>query len=638
MKFYTILSLVLAVFLGNALGQSLQNELSQSYAPIYETCPSGIQFIRPAKGLAPAERDWVQGRKRVAAFSFASYLERLGLQNFDVADYFDRLHSSNFSNVPTIGFAISGGGWTSALTGSGILRAMDDRFDAANDQGTGGLLQSLTYISGLSGGSFATVSFPAFDFPTVDDIVNSWFPEIDRLNGVTNSTPHASPPDQIFESIAEKAEAGFNVTFADFFGRVLGYEFLPGQNGGLNVTWSSIVNMTKFKHYEVPFPIIQLATIEPNNPQAFGVQIPTKNNTILEVTPLEFGAWNGSISSFTPTEWVGTYLDNGTAVNKSACVRGFDRASFIMGSSGDAFNLWYVQTESNGSVGGFAKRSQQPTKRSLAQKKSLSKRASFPPAILEEIVSTFNDTFGENVTESAYAIWPNPFAGLPSSSPFVQQEQDLLVVDGSESGQTIPLWGQIQPARSPNFIIAWDSSEDAMPYNWDNGTNLYNTYLAANASGIPFPIVPPATTMINKNYTLHPVFFGCNANLTTTKSLNSPIVLYLASAPYTAYTNFSYSQSSESRQQVEEILVNSFNLFTQANGTLDSNWASCIGCAAIDRSLTKVGLNRTAQCSQCFSRYCWDGSYDNRKPSMINPSLLLNSSETFEKWNSSNPF
>jgi lysophospholipase len=90
-----------------------------------------------------------------------------------------------------------------------------------------------------------------------------------------------------------------------------------------------------------------------------------------------------------------------------------------------------------------------------------------------------------------------------------------------------------------HYSIAWDSNEDANPFSWNNGTNLYNTYVRANVSGIPLPIVLTPATFINKNFTTHPVFFGCNTELTTTKSPASPIIAYFANAPYSAYTNYS---------------------------------------------------------------------------------------------------
>lgn len=607
-------------------------DLSKSYAPIYVDCPPNINWIRSSSiGLSLDEALWVQGRKQVVLDAFSSYLERLTPDAFDVGEYTRRLKQSNYSDVPTLGLAISGGGWASAFTGTGALRALDSRLDAAVEQRTGGLLQSLTYISGLSGGGFPTVSFSTSNFPTADEIVDQWRPEIDRLSDDTNNTDYTASSSSMFADLTAKFKAGFQVSPSDYFGRAWGYEFVPGARGGLNVTFSSIVNLSNFRDYQMPFPILQLADINKNDVEYFGFQIPSVNTTIYDITPFEFGAWSGSVNAFTPTEWLGTRLQNGSTVNASACVRGFDRASYIMGSSAGAINMWYIENLSNGTLAPFAKRSY--TKRQNSG-------SAVPQAELEDLVTAFQEYFGENKSSMAYANYPNPFSGLSSSSSSVRDLADLELVDGSESGQTIPLWGQIQPPRGLDLVIAWDSSQDGHPYNWNNGTSLYNTYLAANASGLPFPVIPPASTMINRNYSTRPVFFGCNTTLTTTQNtqMPGPIVLYLANAPYSAYTNFSYGQTTTSREQMSEIFVNSFNQITQGNGTLDKEWTTCLGCAAIDRSLARIGMQRTDQCERCMSRHCWDGKYDNRKPGVIDPTLLLEPGLGFLEWNKTHPF
>ena len=46
-----------------------------------------------------------------------------------------------------------------------------------------------------------------------------------------------------------------------------------------------------------------------------------------------------------------------------------------------------------------------------------------------------------------------------------------MQVDGSETGETIPLRPLIQPARKVDFIVAFDASTDGA-YEWVNGTNL----------------------------------------------------------------------------------------------------------------------------------------------------------------------
>lgn len=309
----------------------------------------------------------------------------------------------------------------------------------------------------------------------------------------------------------------------------------------------------------------------------------------------------------------------------------------MMGSSEEAVNFWYIEDLSNDTLATFPKR-------------SLSKRqyAGVPLAELDDIFEGFNETFHENLTEAIYSNWPNPFMGLNTTVADLRNQANLKIVDGSEGGQAIPLWSLIQTVRKADFLIAWDDNGDAPVYTWNNGTNLHDTYVAANRSGIPFPIVPSAPTFIMNNYTHRPVFFGCDANLTTTKSPATPIVLYLANAPYSAYTNYSFAQATMSREQMSEVFVNSFDIVTQGNGTLDAEWEQCLGCAAIDRSVARVGMKRTPQCERCMERYCWDGvsEPDNitgppggtyEVSQILDLGLLLEPGVSFAQWNATNP-
>lgn len=221
---------------------------------------------------------------------------------------------------------------------------------------------------------------------------------------------------------------------------------------------------------------------------------------------------------------------------------------------------------------------------------------------------------------------------MSSASAYTQTATDLSFVDGSEGGQTIPLWGLIQPSRNASFIVAWEDSNDAHPYEWMNGTNLYNTYVAAKDAGLPFPIIPPVSNFISHNYTTKPVFFGCDKKLTTTGDSRSPIVLYLANAPYSSYMNYSAAVNVMDPRQMNDIFVNSFNLVTQGNGTLDKDWPICLGCAAIERSLDKAGMQTPAQCKSCFEKYCWDGNVISGSNRTVDLSLVLDPSLGYAQW------
>jgi lysophospholipase len=167
---------------------------------------------------------------------------------------------------------------------------------------------------------------------------------------------------------------------------------------------------------------------------------------------------------------------------------------------------------------------------------------------------------------------------------------------------------------------------------------LYFTSVYAKQAGLPFPTVPPPTTFLARNYTFRPTFFGCNTSLTITGDNESPIVLYLTNAPYSWYSNFTWGDPLMSRTSFEGVLVNSFDIVTQGNGTLDTEWPACVACAAIDRSLARVGMSRSDQCEKCFSKYCWDGvaAEDNSavagEQRVFDPSLVLNSTYGFEDW------
>jgi lysophospholipase len=190
------------------------------------------------------------------------------------------MYQSNYEDVPVIGWATSGGGAASAYTGTAGLQALDDRVPASVEQRTGGLLQSLTYMTGLSGGSWPTISFALTNFPTVEEIVEIWKPWVDRYTA-TNETQYAAPFSDLFEDVAAKAEAGFDVGVADLLGRVFGYQFTPGYKGGLNVTMSSVVNQIKFQSHEMPMPILEVIQLTPNDVEYYGLEVPSTNQTIV---------------------------------------------------------------------------------------------------------------------------------------------------------------------------------------------------------------------------------------------------------------------------------------------------------------------------------------------------------------------
>jgi len=208
-----------------------------TYAPGYVQCPSDFG-LRPAVGLSPNETAWLQKRRENIVNALTSYLSLANLTDFNTTAYIVNI-TSNASYVPTSAMAISGGGYDSCLNGLGAYQAMDARYPPAVGARTGGLAQCLTYIMGLSGGSFAVTTLAANNFPTVEQLVPVWNTTVNTFVG-----PNVSNVDSyyagIFQDIGEKAEMGFNVSISDVLGRLFSFEFVEGPDGGVSKTYSDI--------------------------------------------------------------------------------------------------------------------------------------------------------------------------------------------------------------------------------------------------------------------------------------------------------------------------------------------------------------------------------------------------------------
>jgi lysophospholipase len=61
----------------------------------------------------------------------------------------------------------------------------------------------------------------------------------------------------------------------------------------------------------------------------------------------------------------------------------------------------------------------------------------------------------------------------------------VLQVDGSETGETIPIRPLIVPQRKVDFLIAYDASSDSK-YSWVNGTNLISEFDLFSATNVIF--------------------------------------------------------------------------------------------------------------------------------------------------------
>ena len=185
------------------------------YAPVHVTCPSIRPVLRAASNLSPEETAWINIRREKTKSAMKDFFGHVHIGDFDAVSYLEN-HSGD--ELPSIAIGISGGGLVAALNGGGAIKAFDERTEGATAEGQlGGLLQASTYLSALSGGSWALGSMYINNFTTVSDLQdNLW----DFTSGLEFGPGTISPLDMwgnMTAEVKEKREAGFSTGDADFW-------------------------------------------------------------------------------------------------------------------------------------------------------------------------------------------------------------------------------------------------------------------------------------------------------------------------------------------------------------------------------------------------------------------------------------
>lgn len=576
--------------------RALPNSPSGDYAPSVVDCPSGQDrpTIRGAEKLSPKETNWLELRRKATVDPMIKLVERNGIEGFDAASYIRNAAENDLSSLPNIAIAVSGGGYRALMNGAGFLAAADDRTtDSTNAGGIGGLLQSSTYLAGLSGGGWLVGSIFANNFSSVETLRNGIAPDTDVWN-FTNSI-FVGPGDSflqktgywfdIVEQVGDKDDAGFETSITDYWGRALSYQLINAPEGGPSYTFSSIAEVDNFKNGLTPFPILVADGRAPNE------MIISLNATVFEFNPFEMGSFDPTVHGFAPTKYLASNFSNGAIPKDGSCVNGFDQLGFVMGTSSSLFNQFLLQNIT-------------------------AMDTKIPSVVVSAITKILTAISDDNNDIAQYS--PNPFFKYnPSTNPSAEAHE-LSLVDGGEDLQNIPLTPLIQPLRQVDVIFAVDSSADTT-YNWPNGTALRATYdrsLSPIANGTQFPAVPDANTFINSRLNQRPTFFGCDVKNFSSSSPPPPLVVYIPNAPYTTSSNVSTFTPDYTATERNAIIQNGYNAGTQGNGTVDSQWATCVSCAIFSRSWARKGNEVPSVCGECFSRYCWDGKLNSSDTAM----------------------
>ncbi|KAK3397849.1 lysophospholipase [Sordaria brevicollis] len=587
------------------VARALPDSPSGGYAPAVVDCPKTKPTLRKAVDMSKEEKDWLATRRKNTIQPMRDLLKRANINGFD-ADSFMNEAAKNISQLPNVAIAVSGGGYRALMNGAGFIAAADSRIkDTTGAGGIGGLLQSSTYLAGLSGGGWLVGSLFSNNFSSIEtllsenkvwDFENSIFkgPKEAGLSTV-NRIQYWS---EVAKEVAKKKDAGFETSITDYWGRALSYQLIGDELGGPAYTFSSIAESDLFKKADTPFPILVA------DGRAPGETIISLNATNFEFNPFEMGSWDPTVYGFAPTKYLGANFTNGVIPSGGKCVRGLDQSGFVMGTSSTLFNQFLLQniTEYEG-----------------------------VPDILIKAVTSILENIGEAKNDVSQII-PNPFLDWNNRTNPNADSIELDLVDGGEDLQNIPLNPLIQPVRAVDVIFAVDSSADVT--NWPNGTALRATYertFGSISNGTLFPSIPDDWTFVNLGLNKRPTFFGCDVKNFTLSRPNQkvpPLLVYVPNAPYTTLSNVSTFDPSYSMDQRNDIIYNGWNSATQGNGTLDSEWPTCVACAVISRSMDRLGRQTPAACKTCFERYCWNGTVDSRDTGVYMPEFRIAGAHT----------
>ena len=564
---------------------------TDGYAPGNVTCDDDIVLVRNASHtLSEEEQDWLEARDPKAKEALRSFMQR-AMANFSDTSLLDALFSDDSSNVPKIGIGCSGGGYRAMLSGAGMIAAMDNRTVGADEHGLGGLLQGATYLAGLSGGNWLTGTLAWNNWTPVQDILYGFYNDTDDAiwdishsilaSGGINIFSTASRWDHISDAVKAKEDAGFNTSLTDVWGRALSYNFFPTlYRGGVGYTWATLQEADVFKNGDMPFPI---SVADGRYP---GTTIIDLNATVFEVNPFELGSWDPTLNAFTNVKYLGTNVSNGRPVNPGQCVAGFDNTGFIMGTSSSLFNQFLLHINSTSM-----------------------------PTFIRRMLTHFLNDLAEDYDDIAI-YEPNPFKNtnyvVSNYSHSIVDSEYLFLVDGGEDNENIPLVPLVQKQRDLDVVFALDNSADTDEY-WPDGSSLVHTYrrqFGMQGLGLAFPYVPGQDTFVNLGLNRRPTFFGCDATNLTNLEYIPPLVVYIPNSRHSFNGNQSTFKLSYSKSERIGMIQNGFEAATMANFTQDPEFLGCIGCAILRRKQQSLNYTLPAECEQCFSNYCWNGTVD----------------------------
>lgn len=513
------------------------------YAPTTTTCPETPLIRDGNTALGTREATYLAGRKTKADAALRTWLEAQS----------PGLGTSNTSSMPTLALSVSGGGWRAMLTGAGIMQGLDER---DSDGSTSGLLQALSYHIGVSGGAWLVSSWAGANFPTITALKEDlWLAAFDHGIEFPGGWEFLIEYAEIAKDYIEKDEAGYPTSLTDVWSRLLSYQMLEGDDGGVATRLSDVAGYSNMTEFNAPIPIINMNGVN----AAAGECDPLANGTVWEANAFEFGSWDDSVSAWIPIEYLGT------AANSTECTVGFDNLGFMLGMSSNLFAFEAcVEDNPYSSLTG----------------------------ILEDIIEALHDLSGETM----FGRVPNPFKGFTGGGDMAAEVfavDELYIVDGGLMTHNDPVAPLLEPARDVSVIFLSDSSADAD--NFPNGAGLVAVRdYVQNISRIStrLPTIPDQETFLSEELYNRAVFFGCNEPDTVT-------IVYLPNVNYTYQSNVSTEQFQYDYDVTEGIISNGVAIATQDG---DESWGLCLACGIM---MKEEDISLPDGCDACFEQWCY---------------------------------
>lgn len=515
-----------------------------------------------------------------------------------------------------VALAVSGGGYRSMLTAAGIIMAFDEHTPSSMNPGhLGGLFQSMNYIAGVSGGSWAVINNVLNDRNSLYDVVtnNGWqslgqrllpgIPDFDpgyhqQIDFNTSTNNKANPriqeqkslittifnllkgrprqektPIKILPNINpfSKANRGNLEAILEFY-KTIHYEVREKKFAGFYVSftdyWGRILSRRVLpqntNNMRLLSSILDLESMKSHDqpfPLICALQRSSRSkgksneSVIFEISPIEMGSWGSNLKGFIETKYIGTNFTNGYPEKIQSHNGNHTSCKCSVGYDNIGF---LVATSSSLFNSVFMIIYNYLTKLKLETKLAI-----------ETILDNFGISDQLNVTSDFpkkhrdYAIFsPNPFFHYSAAQSTIKDSHHIYLVDGGDDGQNIPFESFINSPRNVDIILSYDMSSDLD--NFPNATSLIKSGIRYHNPHLD--LILPSFKINNNSHTFQKSrfpFIPGSDDVKKLQLLKQPV--FLGCDLIQDYPDITTTTNNTSSQRYKELLLPPLIIYTANN-------------------------------------------------------------------------